>query len=329
MTKVRANRKGYFIRCGTFRMTPDEALELELEGELSEGAIVLFNHLQRFAAQGHHPLTFNKIHRLLNAKRPKDKSQKSETTLSKRLKELIEHGMVIKTRQNGETQYWIHYNSHATPTPKNGVATPENGATAPKNGVATPENGATAPKNGVVQPQKRSGDLRDSGYLRDAPEPRETAQPVIPTAAPAQPESSFIHTEKKEARSAPTSSVDVRTGDWREAGEHLRAFIAKMNQYVSNGDSKLSPTERSGDATETAEPGLSDFAKQLEDPRRELINAGISPATADHLLQRHHPARILCSLRSPDSPLAIMEVREHLRAAQARDALQLMQEAPA
>ncbi len=222
-------QNAYFaIEVPEFVVVPAELVRLRTEGKLESGALDFWSVLY-YLNYRREPISYRVLEKYL---------QWGRGRIAKFIHQFKKVGCLEVSTHRGQAFYKLVWRGSSITEPPSSITELPSSITELPSSITKPPSSITelpqfqnrtavsSNGGGKIKNLKKEEDL-----LRDAAEPCETAQPVIPTAAPAPPESSFIHTEKKEARSAPTSSVDVRTGDWREAGEHLRALIAKMKQW--------------------------------------------------------------------------------------------------
>jgi hypothetical protein len=87
---MKAKRKGVQIQCTTFRVIPDPVLDLWRDGRLHDSAVKVWVLMQRLAYEQKGELGFNLICRYCGVGR---------TTLSRALKQLIEHGLIKREGQ--------------------------------------------------------------------------------------------------------------------------------------------------------------------------------------------------------------------------------------
>ena len=100
---MKAKRKGIQIQCSTFRVIPDPVLDLWRNGKLNDSAVKVWLLMQRLAYEQKGEVGFNLICRYCGVGR---------TTLSRALKQLIEHGLI---KRNGQV-YTVVFDQQDSPT---------------------------------------------------------------------------------------------------------------------------------------------------------------------------------------------------------------------
>ena len=100
---MKAKRKGIQIQCSTFRVIPDPVLDLWRDGRLHDSAVKVWVLMQRLAYEQKGEVGFNLICRYCGVGR---------TTLSRALKQLIEHGLI---KRDGQV-YTVVFDQKGSPT---------------------------------------------------------------------------------------------------------------------------------------------------------------------------------------------------------------------
>ena len=135
---MKAKRKGIQIQCSTFRVIPDPVLDLWRDGKLHDSAVKVWALMQRLAYEQKGEVGFNLICRYCGVGR---------TTLSRALKQLIEHGLI---KREGQV-YTVVFDQQGSPT------------VVPTSPTVVPTSPTVVPTSPTVVPNSNSnsrGELR-------------------------------------------------------------------------------------------------------------------------------------------------------------------------
>ena len=142
---MKAKRKGIQIQCSTFRVIPDPVLDLWRDGRLHDSAVKVWVLMQRLAYEQKGEVGFNLICRYCGVGR---------TTLSRALKQLIEHGLI---KRDGQV-YTVVFDQKGSPT-----VVPASPTVVPTSPTVVPASPTVVPTSPTVVPNLSSnsrGDLR-------------------------------------------------------------------------------------------------------------------------------------------------------------------------
>jgi hypothetical protein len=168
---MKAKRKGIQIQCSTFRVIPDPVLDLWRDGKLHDSAVKVWAMMQRLAYEQKGEVGFNLICRYCGVGR---------TTLSRALKQLIEHGLI---KREGQV-YTVVFDQPTSPT-----VVPTSPTVVPTSPTVVPTSPTVVPTSTTVVPNlssNRGGELRrhvdTNGDSRETPTARCAAS--LNTAVP-------------------------------------------------------------------------------------------------------------------------------------------------
>ena len=142
---MKAKRKGIQIQCSTFRVIPDPVLDLWRDGRLHDSAVKVWVLMQRLAYEQKGEVGFNLICRYCGVGR---------TTLSRALKQLIEHGLI---KRDGQV-YTVVFDQKGSPT-----VVPASPTVVPTSPTVVPASPTVVPTSPTVVPNLSSnsrGELR-------------------------------------------------------------------------------------------------------------------------------------------------------------------------
>jgi len=142
---MKAKRKGIQIQCSTFRVIPDPVLDLWRDGKLHDSAVKVWVLMQRLAYEQKGEVGFNLICRYCGVGR---------TTLSRALKQLIEHGLI---KRDGQV-YTVVFDQQGSPT-----VVPASPTVVPASPTVVPTSPTVVPTSPTVVPNSNSnsrGELR-------------------------------------------------------------------------------------------------------------------------------------------------------------------------
>ena len=142
---MKAKRKGIQIQCSTFRVIPDPVLDLWRDGRLHDSAVKVWVLMQRLAYEQKGEVGFNLICRYCGVGR---------TTLSRALKQLIEHGLI---KREGQV-YTVVFDQQGSPT-----VVPASPTVVPTSPTVVPASPTVVPTSPTVVPNLSSnsrGELR-------------------------------------------------------------------------------------------------------------------------------------------------------------------------
>ena len=142
---MKAKRKGVQIQCSTFRVIPDPVLDLWRDGKLHDSAVKVWVLMQRLAYEQKGEVGFNLICRYCGVGR---------TTLSRALKQLIEHGLI---KREGQV-YTVVFDQQGSPT-----VVPASPTVVPASPTVVPASPTVVPASPTVVPNLSSnsrGELR-------------------------------------------------------------------------------------------------------------------------------------------------------------------------
>jgi len=188
---MKAKRKGIQIQCSTFRVIPDPVLDLWRDGRLHDSAVKVWVLMQRLAYEQKGEVGFNLICRYCGVGR---------TTLSRALKQLIEHGLI---KREGQV-YTVVFDQQGSPTvvPTSPTVVPASPIVVPTSPTVVPASPIVVPTSPTVVPNLSSnsrGDLRRHvdtiGDSRETPTVRSAASldTAVPSSKGAQSADSHIH----------------------------------------------------------------------------------------------------------------------------------------
>jgi len=149
---MKAKRKGIQIQCSTFRVIPDPVLDLWRDGKLHDSAVKVWALMQRLAYEQKGEVGFNLICRYCGVGR---------TTLSRALKQLIEHGLI---KREGQV-YTVVFDQQGSPTvvPTSPTVVPTSPTVVPTSPTVVPTSPTVVPTSPTVVPNSNSnsrGELR-------------------------------------------------------------------------------------------------------------------------------------------------------------------------
>jgi energy-coupling factor transporter ATP-binding protein EcfA2 len=149
---MKAKRKGIQIQCSTFRIIPDPVLDLWRDGRLHDSAVKVWVLMQRLAYEQKGEVGFNLICRYCGVGR---------TTLSRALKQLIEHGLI---KREGQV-YTVVFDQQGSPTvvPASPTVVPASPTVVPASPTVVPASPIVVPASPTVVPNlnsKSRGELR-------------------------------------------------------------------------------------------------------------------------------------------------------------------------
>jgi energy-coupling factor transporter ATP-binding protein EcfA2 len=149
---MKAKRKGIQIQCSTFRVIPDPVLDLWRDGKLHDSAVKVWALMQRLAYEQKGEVGFNLICRYCGVGR---------TTLSRALKQLIEHGLI---KREGQV-YTVVFDQPTSPTvvPTSPTVVPTSPTVVPTSPTVVPTSPTVVPTSPTVVPNLNSnsrGELR-------------------------------------------------------------------------------------------------------------------------------------------------------------------------
>jgi hypothetical protein len=138
---MKAKRKGVQIQCSTFRVIPDPVLDLWRNGKLNDSAVKVWLLMQRLAYEQKGEVGFNLICKYCGVGR---------TTLSRALKQLIEHGLI---KRNGQV-YTVVFDQQGSPTvvPASPTVVPASPTVVPASPTVVPASPTVVPASPTVVP---------------------------------------------------------------------------------------------------------------------------------------------------------------------------------
>jgi len=138
---MKAKRKGIQIQCSTFRVIPDPVLDLWRDGRLHDSAVKVWVLMQRLAYEQKGEVGFNLICRYCGVGR---------TTLSRALKQLIEHGLI---KRDGQV-YTVVFDQKGSPTvvPTSPTVVPASPTVVPTSPTVVPASPTVVPASPTVVP---------------------------------------------------------------------------------------------------------------------------------------------------------------------------------
>jgi len=138
---MKAKRKGIQIQCSTFRVIPDPVLDLWRDGRLHDSAVKVWVLMQRLAYEQKGEVGFNLICRYCGVGR---------TTLSRALKQLIEHGLI---KRDGQV-YTVVFDQKGSPTvvPASPTVVPASPTVVPTSPTVVPASPTVVPTSPTVVP---------------------------------------------------------------------------------------------------------------------------------------------------------------------------------